>query len=157
MTIQEYMIDTTRRSAETLFRYAKNVPADKLNWTPLESGRTILNLLQECALCPDWCYQTISGDLAEWTEEHEAASREMQAAWTTVDDCERECNQRLEKLFEFFRTIGDDRLSETKFLPYEGGRDFTMVEMMEYPHWNFDYHLGQIAYIQTLYGDKEMH
>jgi hypothetical protein len=32
-----------------------------------------------------------------------------------------------------------------------------MIEMMDYPRWNFNYHNGQIAYIQTLYGDKEMH
>jgi hypothetical protein len=29
--------------------------------------------------------------------------------------------------------------------------------MLEYPRWNATYHLGQIAFIQTLYGDKETH
>ena len=32
-----------------------------------------------------------------------------------------------------------------------------MIEMMDYPRWNFNYHLGQIAFIQMMYGDKEMH
>ena len=51
----------------------------------------------------------------------------------------------------------DADLDKKRWLPYDGGRDFTMPEMMDYPRWNFNYHLGQIAYIQTLYGDKEMH
>ncbi len=51
----------------------------------------------------------------------------------------------------------DERLSEKKWLPFDGGRDFSMPEMMDYPRWNFNYHLGQSAYIQTLLGDREMH
>jgi hypothetical protein len=29
--------------------------------------------------------------------------------------------------------------------------------MLDYPRWNFNYHLGQIAYIQTHYGDKSLY
>jgi hypothetical protein len=157
MTIQDYLIDTTRRSAEALFKCARAVPADKLEWAPLDIGRSTLDILRECAKCPDWGVEVISGDGPEWSEELAATLKAEQSAWLSVEDCERECNARLDRLFDFYRNIGDERLSETKFLPYDGGRDFTMVEMMEYPHWNFDYHLGQISYIQTLYGDKEMH
>ena len=32
-----------------------------------------------------------------------------------------------------------------------------MTEMMDYPRWNFTYHVGQIAYIQTLLGDEKMY
>ena len=51
----------------------------------------------------------------------------------------------------------DERLSNTKWLPYNGGRDHTFLEMLDYVRWNCNYHTGQIAYIQTLYGDKEMY
>lgn len=157
MTIQEYMIDTTRRSAQAVFKCARAVPEDKLDWKPLDIGRSVLDQARECAMCPDWCTQIIRGDGPEWTEELAADMKVQQEAWKTIDDCERECNARLETLFELFRSLGDDRLAETKWLPYDGGRDFTTVEMMEYPRWNFDYHAGQISFIQTLYGDKEMH
>lgn len=157
MTIQEYMIDTTRRSAQAVFKYARAVPADKLDWVPMGESRSVLNIIRECALCPEWGVQVITGEGPEWNEELAASIKAQQEQWTTVDDCERECNARLEKLYDFYRSIGDERFTETKFLPYDGGRDFTMIEMMEYPHWNFDYHLGQIAYIQTLYGDANMH
>jgi hypothetical protein len=80
-----------------------------------------------------------------------------QEEWKTAEDCEAECNRRLDKMDELFKTISDERLKETKFLPFDGGRDFTVAEMMDYPRWNFNYHLGQIAYIQVLFGDKDMH
>ena len=63
----------------------------------------------------------------------------------------------LATLFDAIRNCSDERLKETVWLPYDGGRDFTIQEICEYPRWNADYHLGQISYIQILYGDKEMH
>jgi hypothetical protein len=157
MRFQDYMIDTTRRSAEAVFKHARGVPAEKLDWSPLDAGRSVMDQVRECAMCPDWCIQVISGNGPEWSEELAAKIKEQQAEWKTIDDCERECNRRLDDLAKFFSEIKDEQLGDTKWLPYDGGRDFTVVEMMEYPRWNFDYHVGQIAYIQTLYGDKQMY
>lgn len=151
------MIEDTRAAAKDVFKYAKAVPADKLDWKPLDAGRSVLDLCRELAMCPGWAVDIIEGKPQEWNEESMAAMKAEQEQWKTAEDCEAECNRRLEKLFELFRGMPDSRLAETRWLPYDGGRDFTMPEMMDYPRWNFTYHLGQIAYIQTLYGDKEMH
>lgn len=157
MTFQEYMIDSTRRAAAAVFKAARAVPADKLEWSPNELGRSVLDQARECAMCPEWAVQVITGEMPEWTDELQAQMKATMDGWKTIDDCQRECDTRLAKLEELYRSLGDDRLSETKWLPYDGGRDFTVLEMMEYPRWNFDYHEGQINYVQTLYGDKDMH
>jgi hypothetical protein len=158
MRYQDYMVDTTKKAAEQVFRYAKAVPADKVDWKPLDAGRSVLELARELAKCPEWAYELVGGTKApDWSEEHMAAEQAVMNSWTTVEQCEAECNQRLEKLFELYRTLPDERLDQTQWLPFEGGRDFTVTEMMDYPRWNFNYHLGQIAYIQILFGDKEMH
>lgn len=158
MRLQDYMIDNTKAAAGEAFRYARAVPEDKLDWKPLDAGRSVLDQCRELAMCPTWCEDLISGKPEpEWNEETFAAIKKEQEQWTTVDACEAECNRRLESLFAAFRALPDERLKETKWLPYGGGRDFTMPEMMDYPRWNFTYHVGQIGYIQTLLGDREMH
>jgi hypothetical protein len=151
------MIDVTKSAAEAAFKCAKGTDPQKIDWMPLDEGRSVLDQCREMAMCPKWAETIISGDnMPEWNEEAAAAIKAEQEQWKSVDDCEAECNRRLESLFEVFRNMPDEKLNETKWLPYDGGRDFTMAEMMDYPHWNFTYHLGQISYIQTLYGDKEM-
>jgi len=156
--LQDYLISSTCEAAKEAFSYAKAVPADKLDWKPLDSGRSVLDICQEMALCPGWARDTIEGnEEQEWNEETMAAIEAEKAKFTTIEACEAECNRQLEALFDYFRSIPDERLKDTKWLPYDGGRDFTVAEMMEYPKWNFTYHLGQIGYIQTLYGDKSMH
>ena len=158
MKLQEYMIDVTRAAADEAFKCAKAVPADKLDWKPLDNGRSVLDQCQEMAMCPTWCLDIVSNkEQPEWNEESMAEIEKQKSQWTTVEACQEECGQRMTELFDYFRTVGDERLSEKKWLPYDGGRDFSMPEMMDYPRWNFTYHLGQISYIQTLYGDKEMH
>lgn len=157
MKYQQFMIDACRNAADDLFKNARAVPADKLNWSPLDAGRSVINLCQEIAMTPTWAYDTITSGWAPAGEEGFAEQQKMMEQWTTVDDCERQFNERFAKLSELYLSTTDEQLNETKWLPYDGGRDFTTKEMMEYPRWNCTYHLGQIAYIQILYGDKEMH
>ena len=158
MRFQDLIIEDTQRAADEAFRYAAAVPDDKLTWKPLDSGRSVIEQIQELAKCPDWAHSLVAGEtMPEMTEESMAAYKAEIASWTTVGVCKAECQKRLDRLFDLYRTLPDERLSETKWLPFGGGRDYGMKEMMAYPSWNFTYHAGQIAYIQTLYGDDKMY
>lgn len=157
MNYQEHMIEASRKAAEEFFKYAKSVPADKLEWAPMDAGRSVISLCQEIAMTPTWGHDVIAGDPSKWTEGDREEQGKMMKGWTTVADCEREFNARFEKLAALYRSLPDAELEKTKWLPYDGGRDFTIREMLDYPRWNANYHVGQIGYIQTLYGDKDMH
>jgi len=72
------------------------------------------------------------------------------AAWTTLDDCKRELNTRLEKLFELFCELPDERLSDTKCSRTTA--DATSSRgMMDYPRELTD-PLGHSLTSRTLYG-----
>lgn len=158
MNLQTYIINATLEAAKEAFKYAKAVPEDRVAWQPLDTGRSVLDQCRELALSPGWASDIVSGKpLMEFTDEAMAAIKKEQEALLTIADCEAECNRRLDEYFAIVAGLSDERLSDTRWLPFDGGRDFTMPEMLEYPRWNFNYHLGQIAYIQSLYGDKEMH
>ena len=158
MSYQESMIDVTQKAADEAFRYAVAVPEDKVEWKPLDQGRSVLDQAREMAKCPVWAVSIISSDgPPSFDPDSMAKERQEMETWSSVAQCKEICQQNLDKLFEVFRTISDERLVATKWLPFDGGRDFTVKEMMAYPMWNFTWHAGQIAYVQTLYGDKDMH
>jgi hypothetical protein len=159
MKLQNYIADETRDKAEEVFRYAAAVPADKIEWSPGEGSRTVIDLCREMAKCPDWAFDLIAPNLPERSSEDQvmAESRAEMAGWSTVEECRAACFEKLGRLIDMYREIPDERLKETKWLPYNGGRDHTVLEMLDYPRWNFNYHCGQIAYIQMLYGDKNMY
>jgi len=158
MRYQDYAATSTKTAMEEAFKYAKKVPADKLEWKPLENGQSVIDMCRELAQCSDWAHMLVSGlPMPEFTPEAAAAMKAETSQWTTVEQCEEIATEKMAKLFELFDTVSDERLKETRWLPFSGGRDFTIMEIMEYPRWNATYHLGQVGYIQTLYGDREMY
>lgn len=156
MRVQDYIADSARDAAEMAFRYAKATPAKRLEWAP-EGGRSTIDICRELAMTPSWTLYAFGVSDEQWSEEAAEATRREQASWTTVEACEAEFKKRFAALDTFFRGLSDADLAKTKWLPYNGGRDHTFLEMMDYPRWNCTYHLGQIGYLQTLLGDTDEH
>lgn len=158
--VTEFVIGEIEKAREEVFRYAEAVPAERLDWQPIgeggEKGQSILALCRELAMTPDWAYSVLT-DAPRPSEEERAAMIADMESWSSPEECERVCSAKLVRLFELYREFTDEDLQRTKWLPYNGGRDHTFLELLDYPRWNMTYHLGQIAYIQILYGDREMH
>lgn len=155
MRIQEHVISVTRTAGDEFFRYASAVPEDRLEWRPLDTGQSVLSMAREIAMTPQWAIDVMSG--TESTEEERNAGFAEMKSWGSIAECRSQFQSRLDRWASYVTDLPDSKLSDTRWLPYSGGRDHTYLEMLEYPRWNCTYHLGQVAYIQTLYGDKEMH
>ena len=158
MTYQERVIALTRSAIDTLFRTARAVPADKLDWRPLDEGRSVLDQLQECAQIPLWHARFLQTRVVYPVDEESFRQElEKRRQWSTLDECERACRDNGERLFAAIRAIPDDELDHMIELPFNGGMSLSLADILMLHHNNTIYHLGQINYIQTLYGDKDMH
>lgn len=155
MTVQQHLVQVTKEAAAEFFRYAATVPEEKLDWAPLELGQSVLSMCREIAATPGWGLDVMLAT-QRTDEERQAAFAQMQS-WTTITKCQEEFEKRFALWVPYVEALPDTQLTETRWLPFNGGRDHTYLEMLEYPRWNCTYHLGQVAYIQTLYGDKELH
>lgn len=157
MQFQTYIVQATRQAADEFFRYANALSTENLEFKVGEGARSAIEICREVALCPGWAVDILNDGATEWNEEAIAKMEEEAKALGDLEACKREFDQRFAKFSEKCASIPDSMLSDTRWLPFEGGRDFTFVEMMEYPRWNLNYHTGQIAQIQLALGDKEMH
>lgn len=158
MRYQDYVIAATREAAAESFKYAKAVPTDKLDWKPEGTGRSVLDMCRELAQCCGWADGILKGEgMPDFDEASMAEMEARQAQWTTVEACEAEAMRQLDAFAETALAFPDERLSETYVLPFDGGKPISMRENMDYPRWNFTYHTGQIAYIQTMYGDRQVY
>lgn len=157
MNIKDLVIRATNHSVDQLFRNARAVPADRLEWSPLDQGRSVLNQLQECAYSASWALGLMEHRKFMDSPEMWEQLRKEQAALTTVDLCEAKCREMTAKLIQAIEAFPESEYEQTVALPFGGGMVMNMVEIMLIHQWNCDYHNAQICYIQTLYGDKEMH
>lgn len=150
---KETIIAQTGTTMNNFFNYARAVSADKVDWKPLDSGRSVLDMAQECAQSPDWGVGLMKmGGFSGFDDDMMQKMRDERAQWTSVDECERVCRERADKLFEAIRAFPDEKMDETIELPW-GKKTFAWWEIMGLLNWNLTYHLGQVAYVQTLYGD----
>ncbi len=150
MNVKDYIIAATFKIADDFMRDVRAVPEDKLLWKPLDNGRSVLDLAQECAHCPLWTVSTIADILGvkASVEEYEAT-----ATWTTVDACDQALRRHLVQYKECVLAFPEERIGESVTIQWG---TFTMPEVFSFAHWNLTYHSGQVNYIQTLYGDREM-
>jgi len=149
----ETLINSTLWAAEALVNTVRRMPADKVEWSPLDQGRTALNQLQECAIAPDLYLGYLDPTYVRQANSY-AEAADLQSQWKTVDQCVTVLNENTAKLVEAIRNLPVDRLSEMHTMPW--GEQMSVAGIAGLHYWNLTYHLGQINYIQTLYGDKAM-
>lgn len=157
-TIQQQAARMTEEALAAFFRTARHIPEDKLAWSPMGEARTAHSQIVECTLSPRFFLGILSGQMPDMSDPAVQQKRkEMEAAITSVDIAETMAKEGYEKLCAFIEAIADDQLSQTHHLPLRGGMTLTTLEVIFLPQWNLTYHTGQINYLQTMLGDKDMH
>jgi hypothetical protein len=158
MTYQDYIIASMEKVTGDIFRAARAVPADKVEWRPLGEGRSVLDILQECAQSPQWITGLVlNKKFPDVSPEEMAKGREARKQWKTIDDCENASRENCSALYAAIREVPESEFGLIVHLPFGGGIDLPLMAVMGLHYWNTVYHSGQVNYIQTLYGDKDMH
>lgn len=153
-TVQQLAIHLNREVAESLTRNAAAMPADKLTWSPLDQGRTALSQLAECAVITEFTTNLLK-TRAMPPIDSEAFGKKT-AELDTVEKATAALKANIDTLSSVIESFPDADLDATIQLPWFSTPQ-TFAQVMFICYWNNVYHQGQIAFIQTLYGDKEMH
>jgi len=157
MSFKEELIQMTDKAGQEFLLNVRAMPPDKLTWKPLDTGRSALDLLQEVAQSASYVIPILeTRQVPDFNAEMFTGLMAERQTWDTIEKCESVMKANHARLFEIIRDFPDEDLQQTVHLPFAGGFDQTMAEIMSYQYWNLSYHLGQVCYIQTLYGDMEM-
>lgn len=148
MTYAEALSKMMEDGTESLWRNVAAMPEDKISWKPEETSRSTRELLEE--LANTLGYTTAC--LAAKDEPKDFAWGDLSAK--SLQELEEMHRMEVKKFCEQNASLSDEDLAVMVTLPWG---HMSLLQVSSYAYWNLMYHLGQIAYIQTLYGDKEMH
>ena len=154
-TVIDVLVKITREASEAIERSAAAMPEEKLNWRPMEVGRSALDQVVECGGLSHFTARMLR-ERAVPQFDPEALQR-MKAEHDTLDKARTLLHSGVDDFIAAVREFPEAQLEETLYLPFAGGMTRSFLDIMYYPYWNMSYHLGQINYIQTLYGDRDMH
>ncbi|GBC93294.1 hypothetical protein HRbin15_01784 [bacterium HR15] len=155
MSFYEALERMTWEAVEMLFRYARAVPEEKLRWRPAEHARSVMEILEENAVLPYGLRLGLeerpqTPDPSMWER-----AKQLAGDLSTLDACEQACRKGTDALLATIKQIPPEELSQTIMAPW--GKPISLFEIAYDHYWNLTYHLGQIAYIQLLYGDTAPH
>jgi hypothetical protein len=149
MQYLDALIPLIETAYSDLFKNAAEL-SDKLDYKASETTRTPLQVVAECVTAPLFLAQTIKGQtLAPMNDE-----TWEKPGLETLAKCEAEWNSVKDELFEAIRTFPSDKLLENIETPWG---TFPWRDFIAYCYWNPMWHAGQLAYIQSIHGDVEMH
>jgi hypothetical protein len=152
--VQDYLAAETMRSMEGMIRLVSGMAEDKVIWSALEEGRTALDQVAECALICESLLDVIpTRQMPDFTPEmvaeYEASKKAM-----SMDQAVHRLRAATSALGDLIGAFPDGELEST--MKFWGPEPWRMVDVLGYHNWNMTYHVGQINFIQTLYGDKQM-
>lgn len=152
MTVsQQTLAQMIRTSYEALTRAASEL-GDKMDWRPLNKGRSALDQVIECASFAQLGTHILThqalppmdqGVFEELHAEHGTPEKALALAQSASDEFAR--------AIEAFPA---EKMGEKITLPFGGGMEKALGEIPLMAYWNTVYHEGQINYIQTLLGDE---
>ena len=154
---KEILITLIEGGRGSLERTAQAVPEDKLQWRPLDNGRTVLDLLGDAAQVPGMVVKMLEsrGEFKPSREAFQQMAQER-ADWTR-EDALQHLTQNTERLIVLMRAMSDEQLEQPLHLPMGGGITMPLGGWIMMTYRTFCSRMGQINYIQTLYGDFESH
>jgi len=153
-TINELMAKMNRQAAEGLARSVLAMPPEKQTWQPEDTARSALDQIAECGAVNLWMARIFQEravpplDMGQ-LDRLKAENNTQEKALTLLQ-------AGTKALVAAIEALAPEYLDDTVQLPWKEAPS-TLAEVMIMPYWNMVYHLGQINYIQTLYGDQEMH
>lgn len=156
VTCKSLILSNLDEALDSLYKYAQAIPQDKLTWET-DGARSVMSMVQECVQAPMWTIHMLeTRSVGNFDEAAFAEMMAERAQWDTLEKCEAETRARLAKLRAAIEAFPDEDLEATLFLPFTM-KDHPYWDIMMYPYWNMVWHTGQIAYIQTMLGDRDMY
>lgn len=140
----------TQKATKDLLVALQYTPDDRLDWVPMGSAKTPRAIIVECAAGYKWLAAVLRGEeyAAEvWgnAQKGEYPTREVLGEYVRASEAE---------LLSAIESLTAEQLCERRRVFW--GEE-TVGDLLWTGAWHTNYHVGQLNYIQTLWGDTEMH
>lgn len=142
MDLREVEIKRIEKIAELLLKAARAVPTEKEHWKPMPTGKSAHEILAHLGMSNYFFAALIKGAMPAQMSEPK-----------TYDEAMKLFEQSKAELIETIRSVDPAQFNEKRTMPW--GEERSIKDLITSPMPHMAYHWGQIAYLQTLWGDQE--
>ncbi len=154
---KDLILNLLQNGEQSLIRTFNAVPDDKLNWAPLDAGRTALDAFSEAAQTCQMVTQLVETKGETKPSPQMFAQMKAERANWTKDDAVAAMNTGSAALYTAIGYLSEEELAMPVTMPMGGGTTMPLGAWIMMAYRAFISRFAQINYIQTLYGDSESH
>jgi hypothetical protein len=146
------------RAKDQLTRALANTPDDKVNWAPSPTARTPVQIVVHCAQALRNINEFLDGQPFPVTDTAAADKffREQEQPFTTREQAVSLLEKNSAEYLAWLDALTPERLNTSIQLPFGLG-SAPVAAGLAFPAAHTQGHVGQIDYIQTIYGDRAWH
>jgi uncharacterized damage-inducible protein DinB len=142
MDLREVEIKRIEKIAELVLKAARAVPTERQTWKPLPTGKSAQEILAHLAMANSFFASLLRGGAPAQTSEP-----------ATYEEALKRFEESKAELIETIRSVDPAQFDEKRTMPW--GEVRSIKDLITSPMPHMAYHWGQIAYLQTLWGDNE--
>ena len=154
---KDLILNLLQNGEQSLIRTFNAVPDDKLNWAPLDTGRTALDAFSEAAQTCQMVTKLVETKGETKPSPQMFAQMKAERASWTKDDAVAAMNTGSAALYTAIGYLSEEELAMPVTMPMGGGMTMPLGAWIMMAYRAFIARFAQINYIQTLYGDSESH
>ena len=156
--LNQLLIQLVTKSSEELLATVAATPDDKLDWRPLDEGRSVRDLFSESAYTAVGVEAMVTKPVVGVPNITEfMAGLELAKSWTREESVEK-LKSALAGLVAAVESFAPEQLAETITVEmHRGPVPISKTEWLLMLQRTFISRFAQINYIQHLYGDHEYH
>ncbi len=154
---KDLIIPLLQSGEQSLIRTFNAVPDNKLNWSPMDKGRTALDAFSDAAQTCQMMTQLIESKGEMKPSPQMFAQMKAERANWSKNDALAAMHTNSGALYTAIGTLSEDDLAGPITMPMGGGTTMPLGAWIMMVYRSFISRFAQINYIQTLYGDSESH
>jgi hypothetical protein len=155
ISVQEVAARLTEKAASDLILTVRAMPDKRANWQPFPDARPVLEQVVECCLACEMWTNILQTHVHSMLPEGVAARAYKEL--DTIDKATARLAKSSAGLAAVMRGLPDADLAVVVPFPSKPQAGRPLADCCHHACWNMMYHMGQVSYIQTLYGDWDEH
>ncbi len=154
MNLQQIESSRVKAVVQLFCNTAKHVPAERATWKPDAKTKSPKELLEHIAAANSGFAMIIQGQplgMQIKKEDRKNVAIQTKSLQEAIDAVKASG----EKLSQVISVISDAQLREKRTMPW--GEEWEIPRLLATASSHITYHWGQLAYLQTMWGDLEDH
>jgi hypothetical protein len=141
---------------ERITRALANTPDERVNWSPSPSARSIAQQVAHAGQAVNYIQTQMSGQPFEYPTpvEADAHFREFEQQFTTREKALEFLEANCAAYVAWLDALTPEQFAGNMALPFKLG-EAPIAMAISFPADHMRWHISQIEYIQTIYGDRD--